>query len=320
MFYPTNPLSSIRWLPALNVGKQAIPPFGVCQVVAPADSDLTLRIGVPIIQNGYAFFNGPTPIAPGTGGQVMRQFPAYAAIDVGEGPAFLDSPYGVNVGSPYLHRRDPASTGKDYSYLFIGSYKAGVGLFVPSPAFVDSTGVALTGNFTAGAVVATPLVLGSLQIVRPGTYLLMIVLDGIVNGIGKSSVTPLAPPIVGATIQAAIDITGNVDSSSIQAEPLFLVSGYQMNMALSGGDSTGLTGFDFTFLSESDGQSFGSFVAKPDTSPNKPVTISVIGELADVVATVDADRTTIPSIIQASVGGSLAVLGPLEAVPLDQFR
>jgi hypothetical protein len=82
MFYPTNWLSSIRWLPVRNVGTQIIPAFGVCQLTEGAEADLTMLVSVPLVSNADVFFNGLTPIGVGQGGQVTRDFPAYGAIAV----------------------------------------------------------------------------------------------------------------------------------------------------------------------------------------------------------------------------------------------
>jgi hypothetical protein len=175
---------------------------------------------------------------------------------------------------------------------------------------------------TFNAVSATELTLGSLQITRAGTYLVALQLFGSITGIGASSVSPLSPPPVGATIEAAIEVTGNVDSALIQIEPdSFICDGFQISESFHGGDTSQITSFQVQFINNlTPAQSFGRFVAKADTSASKPVTVTVTATLTDIVGTVDAVRTTLAAIIQASVDGFLSVFGPIEAIPLSQFR
>jgi hypothetical protein len=178
MFYPTNWLSSIRWLPAKNFGTQIIPPWGPCQAVSEADTDGTLHVAGGNSNNADCWFNGPTPIGVGQGGQVTRDLPMLAAIGALSRVPRINDRFGTVKGSPYLR---PGGIG----YTFVGGLMNGIGLFLPdflpwataTDFFEDGT--ANNGGTSPGLLtVGTQTTILTMTISTPGDYFFSTSLSG----------------------------------------------------------------------------------------------------------------------------------------------
>jgi hypothetical protein len=119
MLTPSNPVSSLRWLPVKNNSGYAVPPFGLMRITGIDDDTKVLTIDKPNADSQSGLLvNGPAEIADddegiGTDGGIV-----VAAYDDADGTPAADEGWGAKSGEWKL-RKDKVG------YTIIGSASDG---------------------------------------------------------------------------------------------------------------------------------------------------------------------------------------------------
>jgi len=129
----------IHWILVKNTLEETVPPYAVCVIAVPEDSEDGLpTVRKPSLRNLTAvWFNGPSPIPPGSEGQVTQTFPAYAAFSLQDGQTVLSAvEWGTKEDSwcmhPYYDYGSSPPIGSHYGWKRIGPAQGDAAPFVPA--------------------------------------------------------------------------------------------------------------------------------------------------------------------------------------------